>query len=224
MRLVLLGPPGAGKGTQARMLAQRADIPQIASGDLLRAAVRDQSALGRQAQSYMDRGELVPDSLVLKMINERLDANDARKGFILDGFPRSLSQAEALAEMLSRRSSTIDRAVAVLVPDEELVRRISGRRTCRKCQAMFHVSLDPPQKENVCDRCGGELYQREDDAEATVRHRLEVYAANTLPLLEYYENSGLLVRVEGLGQPQDVEARIVHALDGLFPKDAERRR
>ena len=188
---MLLGPPGAGKGTQARALATLWGIPQVASGDLLRAVVREDSELGREAASYMDRGQLVPDELVLKLIDERLRKKDARKGFILDGFPRNVMQAEALAKGLDHAGLKLDKAVAVIVPDEEIVKRISGRRTCAKCNAMYHVAFEPPKKPGVCDKCGGELYQREDDAEETVRERLKVFAEATRPLLDYYGRLGL---------------------------------
>jgi len=214
VRLVLLGPPGAGKGTQARALAALWGIPQVASGDLLRAVVSEASELGREAASYMDRGQLVPDELVLKLIAERLRKEDARRGFILDGFPRSVKQAEALAARLERAGVKLDKAVAVIVPDEEIVKRISGRRTCRKCAEMYHVAFEPPRKAGVCDKCGGELYQREDDAEATVRERLKVYAETTRPLLDHYGRLGLLAQVDGVGHTGEVEKRILAAVDG----------
>jgi adenylate kinase len=215
VRLVLLGPPGAGKGTQARVLATRWGIPQVASGDLLRAVVREDSKLGREAASYMDRGQLVPDELVLRLIDERLGKKDARKGFILDGFPRNVMQAEALAKGLDQAGLKLDKAVAVIVPDEEIVKRISGRRTCRKCNAMYHVVFEPPARPGVCDKCGGELYQREDDAEETVRERLKVYTEMTRPLLDHYGRLGLLAQVDGVGRPDEVEKRILAAVDGI---------
>jgi adenylate kinase len=215
VRLALLGPPGAGKGTQARALAALWRIPQVASGDLLRGVVREDSELGREAASYMDRGQLVPDELVLKLIDERLRKKDARKGFILDGFPRNVMQAQALSNGLDHAGLKLDKAVAVIVPDEEIVRRISGRRTCRKCNAMYHVVFEPPAKPGVCDKCGGELYQREDDAEETVRERLKVYAETTMPLLDYYDRLGLLAQVDGLGRPDQVEKRIISAVNGI---------
>ncbi len=217
MRLVLLGPPGAGKGTQARALGALWHIPQIASGDLLRAAVQDGSDLGREAQTFMDRGQLVPDELVLKLIAERLANRDAQAGFILDGFPRSVSQAEALAGMLGRTHWAIDKVVAVIVPDHEIVQRISGRRTCKGCNAMYHVKFEPPKIAGVCDKCGGELYQRADDAEATVRERLKVYETNTRPLLDHYRRLGLLAQVDGVGRTEEIEKRIIGALEGLLP-------
>ena len=217
MRLVLLGPPGAGKGTQARALAALWGIPQVSSGDLLRAVVREDSDLGREAASYMDRGQLVPDELVLKLIAERLKNKDARKGFILDGFPRNVSQAEALGKGLDRVGLKLDKAVAVIVPDEEIVKRISGRRTCAKCNAMYHVAFEPPAKPGVCDKCGGELYQREDDAEETVRERLKVFAEATRPLLDHYGQQGLLAQVDGVGSTDEVEKRILSAVNGVAP-------
>ncbi|MGD1028309.1 adenylate kinase [Candidatus Binatus soli] len=214
MRLVLLGPPGAGKGTQAQALAARWGIPQVASGDLLRAAVHEDSELGREAVGYMDRGQLVPDKLVLKMIAERLRKKDARDGFILDGFPRNVMQAEALAAGLERAGRKLDKVVAVMLPDEEVVKRISGRRTCRNCAAMYHVIFEPPAKAGVCDKCGEELYQREDDAEETVRERIKVYHATTRPLLDHYRRLGLLAQVDGEGRIDEVEKRILAAVTG----------
>jgi adenylate kinase len=207
----MLGPPGAGKGTQARMLQERLGVPQIASGDLLRAAVRDRTQLGVEARRYMDRGALVPDDLVLKLIEERLRKPDAIAGFILDGFPRTREQAEALAAM-HKRNGALDRVIALNVPDEEIIKRISGRRTCRNCGAMYHLVFDPPMNQNHCNQCNGELYQREDDSEDTVRMRLQVYAAATRPLLEYYERQGLLAQVDGIGRPEEVSARILKQL------------
>jgi len=212
VRLVLLGPPGAGKGTQARMLGERIHAPQVASGDLLREAVRDKTPLGIQAHSYMDKGSLVPDELVLKLIDARLDQADAKPGFILDGFPRSVSQAEALAVMLKERGETISKVVAIDVPDEELVKRISGRRTCRNCNEMYQIVFDPPAQPGICNKCGGELYQREDDHEDTVRHRLQVYNNETRPLLDYYGKVGLLSQIDGMGRPEEILNRILAKL------------
>jgi len=217
VRLVLLGPPGAGKGTQARVLGELWGIPQIASGDLLRAVVRENSALGREAASYMDRGQLVPDEFVLKLVAERLQKPDAQKGFILDGFPRNVAQAQALATGLERAGLKLDKVVAVMLPDEEVVKRISGRRTCRNCAAMYHVVFEPPAKAGVCDKCGGELYQRDDDAEETVRERLKVYTETTRPLFDHYGRLGLLAQVDGVGHTDEVEKRILAAVDGVAP-------
>jgi len=212
VRLVLLGPPGAGKGTQARMLESKLLVPQVASGDLLRAAVRNQTALGVNAKTFMDKGELVPDDLVLGMIEERLNQADAQRGFILDGFPRNVSQAEVLGNILTQRDERLDKVVAIMVDDEEIVKRISGRRTCRSCSTMYHVTYEPPRNDNRCDKCGSELYQRDDDAEHTVRARLQVYATATSPLLNYYERSGILAQIDGSGRPQEIEHRILSVL------------
>ncbi len=212
MRLVLLGPPGAGKGTQARLLEAQLKAPQIASGDLLRTAVRNRTALGAEAKSYMDKGALVPDELVLKLIEEHLNQRGAQSGFILDGFPRTVAQAEALARMLETRKERLDKVIALIVPNEEIIKRISGRRTCRNCGAMYHVIYDPPRNVDICNDCNGELYQREDDEEDTVRMRLEVYAASTKPLLDHYGRLGLLAQIDGLGRPDDIERRILEAV------------
>lgn len=216
----MLGPPGAGKGTQAQMLAERLHVPQIASGDLLREAVRDKTALGVQAQAYMDKGSLVPDELVLKLIDARLDQPDAKSGFILDGFPRSVPQAEALAAMLKKRGETISKVVAIDVPDEEIVVRISGRRTCRNCNAMYHVVFDPPAKSCICNKCGGQLYLRADDKEDTVRNRLVVYNNATKPLLEYYGKAGLLSQFDGMGRPEEIFNRLLAAIGAAGAKAA----
>jgi adenylate kinase len=208
----MLGPPGAGKGTQARMLGERIGAPQISSGDLLRIAVRNATPLGVQAKAFMDKGALVPDELVLKMIDARLDDEDAKPGFILDGFPRSVPQAEALGEMLKARGETISKVIAIDVPDEELVKRISGRRTCRGCNEMYHVTFDPPATPGICNKCGGELYQRDDDHEATVRNRLKVYNDSTKPLLDYYGKEGLLSQIDGKGRPEDILKEILAKL------------
>jgi len=213
VRLVLLGPPGAGKGTQARMLEKRLGVPQVASGDLLRTAVRKKTALGREAKRYMDKGALVPDDLVLKLIEERLSQPDAASGFILDGFPRTVAQAETLNAMLKTGGPRqLDKVIAIMVPDEEIVKRISGRRTCKNCGAMYHLIYDPPRNQDLCNSCNGELYQRADDAEDTVRMRLDVYAATMRPLLEYYERAGLLKQIDGIGRPEEIQQRIMEAL------------
>jgi adenylate kinase len=194
------------------MLEQRLHAPQIASGDLLRTAVRNRTALGLQAKAFMDTGALVPDDLVLGMIEERLNQADAQSGFILDGFPRTVAQAQVLGNILTRRNQRLDKVVAITVPGEEIVKRISGRRTCRSCSAMYHVIYEPPREVNRCDKCGGELYQREDDAEATVRARLQVYASSTRPLLDYYRDERLLAEIDGMGRPEVIEQRIMSAL------------
>jgi len=204
------------------MLSSLARVPQVASGDLLRAAVHEKTTLGRKVEDILARGDLVGDQMVVRLIEDRLDAPDAGQGFILDGFPRSFPQAELLDAMLKRRGTRIDRALAVMVPDAEIVKRISGRRTCRNCQAMYNVSFEPPRQPNLCDKCGGDLYQREDDSEQTVQHRLYVYNANTKPLLEFYSRAGILSQIDGVGAPAEVEKRIIAALDGLLPKQRDR--
>jgi adenylate kinase len=212
VRVVLLGGPGAGKGTQARMLEKRLGVPQVASGDLLRAAVRNRSAFGLEAKRHMDKGALVPDELVLKVVQERLQQPDAAAGFILDGFPRTVAQAETLSAFLKERGARLDKVIAIIVPDDEIVKRISGRRTCKNCGAMYHLIYDPPRNQGLCNSCNGELYQRDDDAEDTVRMRLEVFAATMRPLLEYYERSGLLAQIDGIGRPEEIQQRIANAL------------
>lgn len=211
----MLGPPGAGKGTQAKMLADELGVPQISSGDLLREAVRRKTRLGIEARGFMDRGALVPDDLVLRLIEERLQDEDTRGGFVLDAFPRTLAQAEALWELLERRNQRLNLVLALLVSDEEVVKRISGRRICRKCGAVYHAIFNPPRNQNVCDKCNGELYQREDDEESTVRTRLEVYQNQTRPLLEYYEQRGLLRKLDGQGAREVIRTRIRQALLGV---------
>jgi len=221
VRLVLLGPPGAGKGTQAQALVTRFGIPQISSGDLLRAVVREDSDLGREAAGYMDRGQLVPDEFVLKLIAERFKKADAQRGFILDGFPRNLSQAEALGKRLEHAGLKLDKVLAITLPDGEILHRITGRRTCKNCSAMYHLVFEPPAKPGICDKCGGELYQRDDDSEDTVRERIKVYHAATQPLLDYYRRLGLLAEADGVGRPEEVEKRVMAALDGLATSKAD---
>jgi adenylate kinase len=218
VRLVLLGPPGAGKGTQAQRLQEELKVPQIASGDLLRAGVRNKTPLGLQAKRYMDQGTLVPDELVLKLIEERLRDPDAAKGFILDGFPRTLAQAEALHEMLERNHQSLDAVLALIVPEQEIIKRISGRRTCKNCGAMYHTIFDPPRNVGLCNKCNGELYQRDDDAEDTVKMRLEVYDTQTRPLLSYFQDRGLLKRIEGVGSLDDVYRRMNSAIEEVSGK------
>jgi adenylate kinase len=214
MRLIFLGPPGAGKGTQARTLAEEQGIPQIATGDMLREAAARGTRLGLEAKSFMDRGALVPDEVVVGLVSERLDAQDAKKGFILDGFPRTVAQAEALGRLLKNRDLAVERVIFFEVSERELLRRLTGRRVCRQCQAAYHVAFSPPREAGRCDRCGGELYQREDDSEAAVRRRLEVHAAETMPLLEYYRSRKLLTRVAGEGSPEEIGRAIRRAAAG----------
>jgi adenylate kinase len=199
MRLLFLGPPGAGKGTQARELAAELGVPQVATGDMLRDALARKTPLGLEAKRYMDAGALVPDEVVIGLIAERLREPDAERGFILDGFPRTIPQAEGLDRLLKDLGQGLDRVVYFDVSERELLRRLTGRRSCPRCQATFHLVSAPPRVEGRCDRCGSELVQREDDREATVRKRLEVYARQTAPLLDYYRDRHLLVSVTGEG-------------------------
>jgi adenylate kinase len=212
MNIILLGPPGAGKGTQAKMLVEKYQIPQISTGDILRAAVKEGSPLGKEAKACMDKGELVPDSVVIGIVEERIQQPDCAKGYMLDGFPRTVPQAEALDGMLKNLSSQIDHVVSIEVANEELVGRLTGRRTCRDCGAGFHVMFDPPEKEGVCDKCGGELYQRDDDNVETVTSRLEVYESQTLPLIDYYTAKGKIRPVDGVGDIKEIFGRVTQVL------------
>jgi adenylate kinase len=211
MRLVFLGPPGAGKGTQARELAREWRVPQIATGDMLREAVTAQTPLGRQAKDYMDRGALVPDDVIIGLIAERLDRSDAKAGFILDGFPRTIPQAEALDRLLKDLGQGLDRVVFFDVGEEELLRRLTGRRSCPVCQSTYHTISAPPQRPGVCDKCGAALIQRADDSESTVRNRLAVYASQTAPLLDYYRRRDLLTAVPGEGAIEAIRHTIRQA-------------
>ncbi|MCI0484406.1 MAG: adenylate kinase [candidate division NC10 bacterium] len=214
MRAILLGPPGAGKGTQAKMLTERYGVPQVSTGDILRAAVAAGTPLGKEAKTYMDRGALVPDEVVIGIVRDRLGEPDCRKGYLLDGFPRTVAQAEALTRMLKKLGAPLPRVVSLEVAEEELVKRLSGRRTCQGCGALFHVEFHPPRVEGTCDKCGGRLIQREDDKEETIRRRLQVYRKQTEPLIGYYQNQGLLETVNGLGETGEVFARVSKALEG----------
>ncbi|RLA81911.1 MAG: adenylate kinase [Deltaproteobacteria bacterium] len=214
MNLIFLGPPGSGKGTQAKMLVDKYGIPQISTGDILREAVKEGTPLGKEAKKYMDEGKLVPDEVVVGIVRERLKEPDCTKGFILDGFPRTIPQAEALDKTLQEMGKGIDHVLSLEVDREELVRRLSGRRTCKKCGAMYHIIFDPPKKDGVCDRCGGELYQRDDDKEETIRERLRVYEEQTAPLIEYYRKKGLLRPIDGVGKIEEIFARIRETIEG----------
>lgn len=198
MKLILLGPPGAGKGTQAKMLVDRFGVPQISTGDILRAAVKDGSPMGVKAKSFMDSGALVPDEVVVGIVEERLVKSDCGNGFILDGFPRTLPQADALTKTLAVLGKDIDSVISLEVDIEALVVRLAGRRTCSACGAGYHLQYEPPSKPGVCDSCGGELIQREDDCEDTIRNRMSVYDEQTSPLVEYYRKAGSLSCVDGM--------------------------
>ncbi|MEE9197655.1 MAG: adenylate kinase [bacterium] len=214
MNLILLGPPGAGKGTQAKLVAEQFGIPQISTGDILRRAVKDGTPLGQEAQAYMERGDLVPDAVVIGIIEERLTQPDCQAGYILDGFPRTEVQANALAETLGKRGGAIDHVVNIEVSDEELIPRLTGRRTCKECQEPYNVTFNPPQREGVCDKCGGELIQRKDDDEETIRARLGVYREQTAPLVVYYEKQGLLRTVTGAGAIQEIFDAVCGVVEG----------
>jgi adenylate kinase len=209
VRIIMMGPPGAGKGTQAKLLEERFKLPHISSGDLLRDAVKRKTQPGLRVKRLMDRGELVPDDVMLGVIEERLRQADCAKGFILDGFPRTVAQADALTTILAKLGTEIDSVMSLAVPRDELVKRLAGRRTCRECGAMYHIIFDPPSNPGICNRCNGELYQRDDDQEDTVVARLEVYERATAPLLDAYRQRGLLRQISGLGSRDQVFARIL---------------
>jgi len=217
--IVILGAPGAGKGTQAELLARKLGLAHVATGDMFREGVRRGTALGLQAKEYMDRGQLVPDDIVIKMLLERLGEEDCRRGCILDGFPRTLEQAQALDKALAERGQAVAQALYIRVSQEELIRRLGGRLTCRDCGAIYHEQRQPPKEAGRCDRCGGELYQREDDRPETVRRRLEVYMAQTAPLIEYYRQGGKLKEIEGEGDIEAVNRELMAALglEGTSP-------
>jgi adenylate kinase len=208
LNLILFGPPGAGKGTQADRLQADFQLPFISTGDMLRANVKDGTELGQQAKQYMDAGDLVPDELIVAMVAERLQEEDARDGFILDGFPRTVEQADALEGQLSELGRRITAAILIEVPNEEVVRRLSGRRVCVKAGHNYHVEFDPPKREGVCDQDGSRLVQRDDDKPEVIRNRLRVYEEQTAPLVDYYDRQGLLRRVDGTRSPADVHDHI----------------
>jgi len=212
LRVVLLGPPGAGKGTQAKFLQEQYGACQISTGDILRKAVGDQTPLGKEASSYINRGALVPDDLIVNLVAERLKEKDCAPGFILDGFPRTIPQAQSLDEILKKMGMVLNGVLAVQVPQQVIVERLAGRRTCTGCGALYHLAFDPPKVAAVCDRCGGELVQRDDDREETIRARLDVYDRQTAPLINYYRERNLLRNVDGVGTVDDIRVRIVQAL------------
>jgi adenylate kinase len=212
MRLVLVGAPGAGKGTQAKFIANHFQIPAISTGDIFRANIAAKTELGQKAKRYMDAGDLVPDEVTIGIVRDRLSKDDARNGFLLDGFPRTLAQAEALRDMLDDLGTPLDVVLELQVDDDEVVRRLSGRRTCRQCGHVWHVEFDPPSKEGVCDIDGGELFQRDDDKPATIRRRLEVYADQTAPLVGFYDQAGLLRSIRAQGPVDEITERAIDAL------------
>lgn len=212
MRTILLGPPGAGKGTQAARIVEAHGVPHISTGDILRANVKAGTSLGTEAKRFMDAGDLVPDEVIIAMVGDRLAEPDAREGFLFDGFPRTVPQAEALDELLVARDQPLDVVIELVIDHEEVVRRLTGRRTCAGCGRIFHVEYDPPATAGVCDDCGGELQQRADDREEVVRNRLEVYREQTEPLVAFYEARGQLRRVDAQGAVEDVTERVMAAI------------
>jgi adenylate kinase len=215
VRLVLVGPPGAGKGTQAQFIAEHLHVPKISTGDIFRANVGEGTELGLLAKSYMDRGDLVPDDVTIDMVRNRLAEGDAAGGFLLDGFPRTVPQAQVLDDLLANAGVKLDVVLELVVENDEVIRRLSGRRTCRTCNHIWHVEFDPPAEEGVCDLDGGELYQRDDDKPATIANRLEVYDKDTAPLVNYYAERGLLVGIDATGPVDDVTVRAIDALRPL---------
>jgi adenylate kinase len=212
VRIVLVGPPGAGKGTQANFIASHLTIPRISTGDIFRSNVAKNTELGVKAKEYMNRGDLVPDEVTVAMVRDRLAEDDAQPGFLLDGFPRNVPQAETLKKILAELDTRLTVVVELVVDEEEVVRRLSGRRTCRQCERVWHVVYDPPTHEGVCDDCGGELFQRDDDKEEVIRHRLEVYKTQTAPLVAFYADEGILVGIDAAGPVEEVTTRALGAL------------
>jgi len=208
MKLILIGPPGVGKGTSAKRIAKRYKIPQISTGDLLRESVKLGTPLGKKAQFYMDEGALVPDTLILELMKERLEQSDCDKGFILDGFPRTIPQAIALDKI-----AQMDKVVELTAHRKIIIQRLSGRRTCRKCHSIYHIENMPPALEGICDRCNGELFQREDDTPEAISNRLKVYKQSTTPLIDFYKKKGILVTVDGAGSVDQVFKDVVKALE-----------
>ena len=208
MRIVLLGPPGSGKGTQAEFITEKLGVPHISTGDMFRKAIEEGTELGKEAKKYLDSGQLVPDEITVGIVKERLNKSDCEKGFLLDGFPRTVAQAEALDGILKEKDTGLDAVININVPREELLKRLTGRRICRNCGATYHIIFNPPAVENTCDKCGGELYQRKDDTEETIINRLEVYKKQTEPLIQYYKEKGLLKDIDGGQSIEEVTKEI----------------
>lgn len=212
VRVVLLGPPGAGKGTQGKLLRDRFEACQISTGDILRKAVADKTPLGKEAESYLSRGELVPDDVIVRLVGERLKQKDCANGFVLDGFPRTLPQAESLEGILKTMALPLDAVLSIQVPHDVIVERLAGRRNCQNCGALYHVNFDPPSNGQTCDRCDGGLQQRDDDREETITTRLRVYESQTAPLANYYRDRGKLREINGVGKVEDIQKRIIEAV------------
>ena len=212
MKIIMLGAPGAGKGTQAKMIAEKYQIPHVSTGDIFRANIKNGTELGLEAKKYMDQGLLVPDELTVKILLDRVAQADCANGYVLDGFPRTIPQAQVLDEALNKLGESVDYAINVDVPDENIVRRMSGRRACLKCGATYHIEHIPPKKEGICDKCGSELILRDDDKPETVKKRLDVYHDQTQPLIDYYQKQGILKSVDGTMPMEDVFAGIVEIL------------
>ena len=213
MRLILVGPPGAGKGTQAVALAAHYKIPHISTGDIFRANLKNGTELGKQAQSYMDRGELVPDSVTNEMVKDRLGNSDVANGFLLDGFPRNTNQAEVLDAILLENKMPLDAALELAIDNLEIIRRLSGRRTCRNCSATFHKDFEKPKVDGVCDKCNGKLYQREDDKEEVIARRLEIYSQQTAPIISYYKKAGILKSISAIGDVSEITQKVISLLN-----------
>lgn len=213
MKIIMLGAPGAGKGTQAKMIAERYQVPHISTGDIFRANIKNGTALGMEAKQYMDKGMLVPDELTVRILLDRVSQEDCQAGYVLDGFPRTIPQAQVLESELDRRGEKIDWAIDVDVPDENIIRRMSGRRACPVCGATYHMEYIPPKKDGICDDCGGSLVLRDDDKAETVKKRLDVYHEQTQPLIEFYTKRNILKAVDGTLPMDDVFAAIVAILD-----------
>jgi adenylate kinase len=212
VRIVLVGPPGAGKGTQAHFIASHLAIPRISTGDIFRYNVTHNTDLGVQAKEYMDRGDLVPDEVTVAMVRGRLGEDDSQAGFLLDGFPRNVPQAETLKKMLAELETKLTVVLELIVDENEVVRRLSGRRTCRRCERVWHLLYDPPAQDGICDDCGGELFQRDDDKEEVIRHRVEVYNSQTSPLIAFYADEGILVGIDATGPVEEITSRGLAAL------------